>query len=100
MPHGPGRDQGTGQHVVTGRGQTGPSADQAPRVQVAAGPRAGRAGVRAGWLPPGAHLGRYAYFLAAAPTPSDCALALNVATELVDLRYEPLEAEPLAGRPW
>jgi glutathione synthase/RimK-type ligase-like ATP-grasp enzyme len=52
-------------------------------------------------LPPAAHLGRYAYVLAAAPTSSDCALALNAATELVDLRYEPLEAtEPLAGRPW
>src|SRR5205823_13650843 len=42
-------------------------------------------------LPPAAHLGRYAYVIAAAPTPSDCALALNVAAELVDLRYEPLE---------
>ena len=55
MPHRAARDQGAGQHVVAGRCQTGPAADQGGRVEVAAEARAGRGGVRTGRLPPAAH---------------------------------------------
>ena len=52
-------------------------------------------------IPPNAHLGRYAYVLAVAPTPADCEQVLRVAAALVELRYEPLDqAEPYDGRPW
>jgi biotin carboxylase len=52
-------------------------------------------------LPPGAHLGRYAYVLATAATPQECAAALDAAAALARLDYRPLGADELVGdRPW
>jgi biotin carboxylase len=50
-------------------------------------------------LPPHAHIGRYAYVMAAAENRADCELALDRAVALVELRYEPLD-KPFEGRPW
>ena len=50
-------------------------------------------------LPPHAHIGRYAYVMAAAENRADCELALDRAAALVKLRYEPLD-KPFEGRPW
>jgi biotin carboxylase len=52
-------------------------------------------------LPPHAHLGRYAYVLATADTPQECAAALDAAAALAELEYRPLTAdEAVEGRPW
>ncbi len=52
-------------------------------------------------LPPGAHLGRYAYVLATAATPQECDAALDAAAALARLEYEPLGVNASAGaRPW
>lgn len=52
-------------------------------------------------LPPNAHLGRYAYFVAVADTPDACKAALDEATALTGMEYEPLGREAaFGGRPW
>jgi biotin carboxylase len=52
-------------------------------------------------LPPNAHLGRYAYALAAGSTPAACQAALDGAAALTELAYKPLDQDaPFDGRPW
>jgi biotin carboxylase len=51
-------------------------------------------------LPPRAHIGRHAYVICTAGTPTAVAARLDQAAELVQLRYEPLGESELAGRPW
>jgi carbamoylphosphate synthase large subunit len=52
-------------------------------------------------LPPLAHVGRYAFVVAAADTPEECAARLDAAARLVGLGYEPLkQTSESPGRPW
>jgi biotin carboxylase len=52
-------------------------------------------------LPPNAHLGRYAFFVATADTPENCQAVLDEAAARTGLDYEPLGLDAaFEGRPW